>query len=316
VGIRAEYIHNTRWASTNSLYSFAKAREWIDGPVMILNCDLLLHPEIIDRLLAAGEDSLAYDASCGKGREQMAIKLRDGYLQDLSKDFTENVDGENVGALYLSSATTQALLDECDKILAGLAWAEIDFPFDLERARKEVWPTLQREGKRRTRASRLIRLIIVLLAAGLIVPYFVKGIFPAPAPDWDTVDVEDGKTIKIMMGERKQKWWVIDEGDTVTAEVAGPDTIRIDSRLVLATNANSSNMLYVIEVAVDGQREDWFKKKTTVSKKAAYKTWVIGKRERIALTIPDGVHQIGVRLIAAEGRKCLIRIRQVETSDE
>jgi choline kinase len=343
VGIRSEYIQNARWASTNSLYSFAQARDWIDGPLMVFNCDLLLHPEIIDRLLAAGEDTLAYDSNCGEGREQMAVKLRDGCLQDLSKDFTGDIAGENVGVFYLSAATTQALLDECDRIvaagseqdwlgtalrevarshdirgldIAGLAWAEIDFPFDLERARKEVWPTIQRAMKKHTRAWRFTRLFIILLFAGLITPYFVKGLFPSPAPDWDTIDFEDGKKIKLMMGERKQRWWVIDDGDVYTAEVAGPDMVRIDTRLVLEKDAVSSNMLYVIEVTMDGQREDWFKKKTTVSKTAAYKEWVIGKLERVEFDVPAGVHQIGARLIAAEGRKCLVRIRQIERDEE
>ena len=97
VGIRAEYIHNPRWASTNSLYSFALARDWIRGPVMILNCDLLIHPAIIARLLSCGEDSLAYDSSSGDGREQMSVRLRDGMLADMSKELSRcDADGENM----------------------------------------------------------------------------------------------------------------------------------------------------------------------------------------------------------------------------
>ena len=39
VGPQVEYLHNVRWATTNSLFSFAQAKEWVGGDLMILNCD-------------------------------------------------------------------------------------------------------------------------------------------------------------------------------------------------------------------------------------------------------------------------------------
>ena len=344
VGIRAEYIHNPRWASTSSLYSFSLARDWIKGPVMVLNCDLLVHPEIIDRLLAAGEDCLAYDSSSGDSREQMAVQFRDGALTYMSKELTrDRADGENVGVLYLSQETARGLLDKaCELVsegrekewlgsalckiaqtrrirgvdIAGLPWAEIDFANDLENARKVVWPAIRGSSWKRMARWRVARWAI---AAGLtlaISPLLVKGLLPPPVPDWDTMDLTGGEVVKISKGDRSQRWWHVDDGsDVVSVEVVGPDTIRLESRLIL-DDPTDTNAPYVIEVRLDGQRHDWFKLDAEPSKSAKYEDWIIGKRERIEFEVPEGMHEVAVTLIAADEHRCLVRFRQVDPDNE
>ncbi|MGE3853780.1 MAG: NTP transferase domain-containing protein [Planctomycetota bacterium] len=173
VGIRAEYIENRDWATTNSAWSFLCAREWIgEGPLLVLNCDLLLHPQILDRLLVAGEDTIACDLSSGHGREHMKVELdENGRVLDMAKSLPpERTHGENVGLLHLGAGTVQRMLERAAERMAdgnrndwlagvlrevtaertlravdiaGLQWAEIDFAFDLDRARREVWPVLR-----------------------------------------------------------------------------------------------------------------------------------------------------------------------------
>src|SRR5215510_10812589 len=71
VKIRAEFIHNDRWKTTNSLYSFWLAREWVKDAVFVLNSDTLFAPEILNRLLDASGDAIAYDSGSGDAREHM-----------------------------------------------------------------------------------------------------------------------------------------------------------------------------------------------------------------------------------------------------
>src|SRR5512132_1294933 len=53
VGDRAEFVINDRYQETNSLYSLWLARERVDGPFILLNCDLFFTPEILERLIDA-----------------------------------------------------------------------------------------------------------------------------------------------------------------------------------------------------------------------------------------------------------------------
>lgn len=343
VGIRAEYINNPRWATTNSLYSFALARSWVRGPVMILNCDLIVHPEIIDRLLEAGEDSIAYDSSSGAGREQMVAKFRDGLLADMSKDLKpEEGDGENVGVLYFSQQTAQALFGQADELVAqgqekswigsavrevcrrreirgvdvaGLPWAEIDFANDLENARKSVWPEI--DGSRRAR--RLGRLARWGLAASLLVlatPVMIRGLMPPVAPDWDTTDLTGAPLVQLMRDEtRTQRWWALDRDGAVAAEVAGPQTVRIETRLLLEEPAEQP-VPYVIEVQLDGESVDWFKLDTLPSGSASYEGRIVGKRRRTEFEVPAGVHRLSARLVPADGRSCLVRFRQLDPTTD
>src|SRR5512134_753543 len=57
VGYRAEYIENPRFRETNSLYSLWLAREWVTGPFLLINGDLVFHPQVLDRLLAKGANA-------------------------------------------------------------------------------------------------------------------------------------------------------------------------------------------------------------------------------------------------------------------
>ena len=196
VGIRAEYIHNRRWDQTNSVYSYHLAREWLTGPIVLLNCDVLFHPEILSRLLAVKGDVLAYDSSSGSAPEHMKVKVENGRVVDMAKDLAaEDASGENLGVLCLSAETAQALAERAGKVIAeggentwlssavrqlakerpiqaldvaGLPWGEIDSAYDLEHVRKKVWPAI--EGSRRPlrRRRRLAQLGLGVLALGAI----------------------------------------------------------------------------------------------------------------------------------------------------
>ena len=168
---RACVIENPIWDETNSLYSASLCADFEHETLIVLNGDLLVHPEALRRVLASEGSAFAFDSSSGRDREHMKVDLRGGFLAAMSKDLPrERVHGENIGLLRFEPPTGRALFREIDRLLAGgeegswmaravesvarrvpvrgvdvadLPWIEIDFPEDLERAKCDVWPRLR-----------------------------------------------------------------------------------------------------------------------------------------------------------------------------
>jgi len=181
VGDRCSYIENPRFAETNSLYSLWLAREWVRGPFLQLNCDVIAHPRVYHRLLAAGGNALAYDSDSGYGEEHMKVAVRRGLLQDIGKGLDPaRSSGESLGLLQYDGDAARMLFEEADALIAaggemhwspaavarlarrapvrcvdvaGVPWAEIDFVEDILYARCEVLPELDsdRGGAERDR---------------------------------------------------------------------------------------------------------------------------------------------------------------------
>jgi len=170
VGDRATYITNPDYSQTNSLYSLWLARDWVSGPFALMNCDVLAHPDIYHRVLAVNGSALAYDSSSGSGEEEMKVAVEGGFVKALSKGLPKHqISGENVGILQFDETATELLFAEAASLIAlgnenqwapaavsgiasrvpiravdiaGLSWIEIDFPQDLERARREICPNI------------------------------------------------------------------------------------------------------------------------------------------------------------------------------
>lgn len=165
------YVFNDRYESTNSLYSLWLAREKVQGSFLLMNGDVLAHPEIFRRLASEHHSALAFDSGSGCDDEHMKVRVHNGYLTAIDKALpTEDSCGENVGVLRFTSRAGEALFDEADRLVraghhstwapkavnaiadrvaircldvADLPWIEIDYCEDLERARAQVWPSIQ-----------------------------------------------------------------------------------------------------------------------------------------------------------------------------
>ena len=109
----------------------------------------------------------------------MKVQIEEGRLVAMSKTMpTEMASGENVGMLYLSEDSVRRLFEIADELVsdgeenawlssavcelskrspiscldvAGLPWGEIDFPYDLQAVRREVWPRIKRDRRNRFR---------------------------------------------------------------------------------------------------------------------------------------------------------------------
>jgi choline kinase len=173
-GAGIEFVHNARHASTNSLYSLWLARTLLPGGFIVLNCDVLFHPQLlVDLLTARYDDALllaARDEDTPYSDEEMKVRVRGGRVVAISKTMApEEADGENVGIAKFGPAGAAVLVEELSRLVAGGAvrawlpeafaafsgrrplrvvesrgypWIEIDFPEDYWRACTEILPAI------------------------------------------------------------------------------------------------------------------------------------------------------------------------------
>jgi choline kinase len=172
-GVR--FVENAQYASTNSLYSLWTARHLLSDGFVVMNCDVLFHPRVLDDLLTAcDEDALLIsyreDAATAFGDEEMKVKVRRGCVVDISKQMDPSeADGENLGVVKFGRAGARVLVPILERIVSGgglrewapraflefsrvrplhvigtrgLPWTEIDFPEDYQRAVNEVLPAI------------------------------------------------------------------------------------------------------------------------------------------------------------------------------
>lgn len=337
VGFRAEFIENREWRRTNSLYSFWLAREWMDGPIMILNSDLLLDPKIVESVLAVDGDAIAFDSSSGSGAEQMKLAVDGGHVSEMSKTLcAERVEGENVGLLKFQASTVGRLSELAGSIVgaggendwmssavsrlaqehpmqpvdvSGLPWAEIDFPFDLDRARKETWPAIRANRRARKWPRRFVNLTATAAAAA-IVGAIGSNVLHTPEPpiEWETVEILDLESSYIKSDTRKERWWLLSDDGDASLELSGPTRLRVDSRVLLADDSDLTR--YAVEVAIDGEPQKWRDHLPKLSKRWRADGQPLGKRENFKIELPVGQHTVRLRFVGDGYEGSLIRVSE------
>ena len=169
------YVENAVFDKTNSLYSLWLTRDQLSEGFVVLNSDVLVHPRLVQDLLASPhEDALLIDyrdeGTAPYGDEEMKVCLRDGRIIEIDKGIDPaSADGENVGIAKFGPAGASLIVEEMDALVAsgnlrhwaprafrefaqkrplhavatrGLPWIEIDFPEDYARAVNEILPRL------------------------------------------------------------------------------------------------------------------------------------------------------------------------------
>jgi L-glutamine-phosphate cytidylyltransferase len=182
------FIENTRFAQTNSLYSLWLTRPLLLDGFIVMNCDVLLHPQLLADLVTSRHDNallLSYSDDV-LGDEEMKVKVRCGLVVEMSKTMpAADADGENVGVVRFGANGAHRLVDLLDARVAagglrdwaprafdefarerplhaigtrGYPWTEIDFPEDYHRAVNEILPQIEgdtvRVGRLRRRTDR------------------------------------------------------------------------------------------------------------------------------------------------------------------
>jgi choline kinase len=168
------FVENAKFAETSSLYSLWMAREHLTEGFVVLNCDVLFHPQMLADLLESDHDDelLLSDTDPGlMGDEEMKVKVKDQLVVDISKEMDPlDADGENVGIVKFSPTGARLLVQYMEALIGsgelkhwapraflefarnhplhalstrGLPWIEIDFPEDYQRAVNEVLPKIE-----------------------------------------------------------------------------------------------------------------------------------------------------------------------------
>jgi choline kinase len=178
-GQRITYVENREYASTNSMYSLWMARPLLYEGFVVLNCDVLFHPALLEDLLSSRHEHallLAYrEANQPEfGDEEMKVKVRCGRVVEMSKTMKPaEADGENLGIVKFGPGGAAALVDIMDDLVEagglrewaprafaefarmhplhaigtrGLPWIEIDFPDDYTRAVNEILPQIEADA--------------------------------------------------------------------------------------------------------------------------------------------------------------------------
>lgn len=170
-----DFVENPIFYRTSSLYSLWLARERFRDGFVVLNSDVLFHPQLLaDLITARYEDALLIsysNESAPLGEEEMKVKVRAGRVVDISKAMDpREADGENVGIVKFGPVGAALLARQLGLLVAkgnyrawaprafrdfareralhvigtrGFPWIEIDFPDDYRRAVDEILPEIE-----------------------------------------------------------------------------------------------------------------------------------------------------------------------------
>jgi len=338
IGQRATIVMNERYEDTNSLHSLWLARESVTGPFVLLNCDLLFDPDILDRLLEETGSALAYDSTSSRGREQTKVAIRERKVVDIGKDLPPgSAKGESLGLLKFDAEGGTAMLQMADHLMrdghekawvmeatravcqmvplvavniAGKPWTEIDFPHDLDVARREVWPAIHK-GRwrqvirwRRTRWTALAALLAIFALTG----WHASTTLRPASVDWETAAQTGGTAVSITKADRTQRWWLVPLNTRTTAKVPG-GAVTIELRLALPEGVTADSARYVVALTLDDRPLDWRALTSTPDSSTSLAGRAVRDRDRIELTVPAGQHTLGIELLAARAGDLLVRVR-------
>ena len=168
-------VVNPLYHRGSALSLLAAANVLTDSPCLLMDADLLYERELLRRLLRAeSPNCLLVDSRLEDTGEEVKVVVRpDGRVLGLGKSVRAEgrVAGESVGIFKFDDSAGHRLVThlramseadpdveyemaicelakDCELVPVsadGLAWIEIDFPEDLERARAHVYPRLERE---------------------------------------------------------------------------------------------------------------------------------------------------------------------------
>ncbi|HEU5394905.1 MAG TPA: phosphocholine cytidylyltransferase family protein [Candidatus Methylomirabilis sp.] len=157
------FVHNPAYRAGNLLSAWA-AREHLEGPVLLMDADVLYHPDILQRLVASPHaDCFLLDRQFEPGEEPTHVAVDGGRVTDFRRNIREphELVGESVGFFKLSAAAAADLVRTMGEVVArgrreasyddalrellprhrfaaedvtGLPWIEIDFPEDVAAA--------------------------------------------------------------------------------------------------------------------------------------------------------------------------------------
>ena len=169
-------IRNPRYETTNNVYSLYLAREYLDGDIVIHNCDVLVAPDSFAGLASKNDENtawvLAERMSAIPQEETKIVAERGDKVTQFGEEISSSVgEGRYVGVCSFASGATTIFRDEVEsfykrgdlgvfytkviKALArrnmlrvvwteGLSWLEIDTLEDLQASASKIHEIVSR----------------------------------------------------------------------------------------------------------------------------------------------------------------------------
>ena len=170
-----KFIYNPFFDITNIMVSLWFAREEMKGGFIFSYSDILYDKEILKDLLVNKNDIvMVVDKKKTDEESEKILVDYEGLIKEVSKNVSpKEAYGEFIGLIKLSAKGAELLAQELDEMVRegslasyltraferlarkgypvhlshsrGRPWIEIDFPEELEKARKEVFPALKKK---------------------------------------------------------------------------------------------------------------------------------------------------------------------------
>jgi len=171
VGLRLRVVTNPRYRE-GAILSLWAARDALDGPVLVMDADVLCAPVLVGRLVSSAHPNcFLLDASAATTGEEQMLLVQGGRVRNIVRGGASGYElaGESVGFLKLSGDAARLLAGILERRIAagdtgieheevypdllarvevgyervdGLPWIEIDFPEDVAHAEREILPRL------------------------------------------------------------------------------------------------------------------------------------------------------------------------------
>ncbi|HST21479.1 MAG TPA: phosphocholine cytidylyltransferase family protein [Blastocatellia bacterium] len=174
-GTGVNYIENILYHQTNSLFSMWIARDCMSDGFVVMNGDVLFHPQLLRNFLSFRHEDALLISYCDSeatplGDEEMKVKINNGTIADITKTMNpKEADGENVGIGKFGPAGARLLVEKMDELIragarrdwaplafrefaferplsavstGGFPWIEIDYPEDYARALDQILPLI------------------------------------------------------------------------------------------------------------------------------------------------------------------------------
>ncbi len=172
-GEAVRYIENPDYLTTNSIYSLYLARGELDGDIFLFNCDILFHPEMLHRMLAAEfPNLLAVDSHSERQAGEMNVAIdQEGRVRAIGKELDPGAaQSQSVQLVKFDGAGAALVRAEVERLVlmrkmdgfptaaygpliesgllravegGDLPWTEVDSMEDYEHALKTVLPYLE-----------------------------------------------------------------------------------------------------------------------------------------------------------------------------
>ncbi len=114
--VRFRFIRNDKLHLGN-IYSFYITREYMDIDFILLNSDVLFHPNILEYLLNYNTSALAIDDYKELGTEEMKVKVSNNIIKDIGKDISlKEADGEYIGVMRLNNEDANIIIKSIEEL--------------------------------------------------------------------------------------------------------------------------------------------------------------------------------------------------------